>query len=530
MSAMVATKLFKVNAIVAFRNWINKKFSIIIVASIAALLAGAILQTGSHGKSIRVAYPSTWGSLIPPLQHTLIASAIISNEFEPLVQYGSDGVFVPLACVAFDISPDFKIYKFKINTKKRFSDGSYLTSFDFKKSFEEGLKLEKFSHNQSSLDGLYQLEGFENFKQTGHISGIIAEDREHLELHYKTTFRQALQYIKGSRFSVFKVSSDGKYIGTGPWVIKNLEDNKKLLLEPNLYYATKKNYNVDVFLEPNFLEKLKENEIDIAEVIDSSGIDCLDLEKKRIDCLWGDDERHVVLDLNQFPNRLFSNKNYRQALLFLISQLLEDPQYSNEIKDILDKVDMQFFLPLQKGRLESELVKKYKVDGEKFVDALIKETQKKPIFFVTARNHTFIINYLKSKGVLFSERSGQYTFKEVLKMGYETSEPDVISGVFSIASGDPDGLYHALGKNGGISFPMSYNVHVGNLLEEGRQLIADKEISDKYEEINRTLFNEASTIHLGFQKQLSLYRSDNVRLLEHSVKRSDHRLSIYAPR
>ena len=480
-------------------------------------------------RRIRIAYPNTWGALIPPLQHTLIASAIMSNEFEPLVQYGQDGVILPLSCLSFEVSDDFKIFKFHINTKKRFSDGTYLNSMIFKKSFEHGLKLQNLSHNQSALDGLYQLVGFDKFEKTGSISGIVSASPEILELHYQKPFRKALENLTGIRFSAYINKSDNDFIGTGPWKIQNFPDKRKVVLVPNIYSDDPKNFEIEIAVEEDWLEKLKENSIDIAEIVDFNILDCSNLKQHNISCLLGEEESHTVVHLNQLENRFFSNKNNRKAILYLLSELLKQPEYQYRIGNYLNKIDMQTFLPFQKGRLLPENILPKIEDGEKYVLDLIKNSKKNPIFFATARKDLFIVDFLKSKGIHFSNNTGSFSFDDIIKMGYKTSEPDILFISFSIVSGDPDGLYHALGANGAISFPMSQNIKITSLLEEGRALIEEKDIIKKYEELNYAIFEEVPIVHLGFQRQVSLYRSDNVKTLSPVVKRHDHRLNVYSP-
>ncbi len=506
-------------------------FTKILIVIFLILIAIAIaLQNNYSKKKIRVAYPNTWGSLLPPLQHTLIASAIISNEFEALIQYGANGFFIPLACSSFEISSDFKIYKFYIDQNKKFSDGSQLTSYDFKKSLEEGLNLEKFSHNQSSLDGLYQLEGFENFKKQGSISGLIADDPQVLEFHYKQPFRQALQYLKGSRFAAYKRNSGGKAIGTGQWIITNPNDEKVLFLKPNPFSLTKKDYEIEIYQEKNFLDNLKQNKLDVAEIIFVNINDCPKLEQFNIKCFLGDDERHAVIHLNELPGKIFSKKQNRQALLFLIHQLLFDPKHSSDISNIINKADMQFLLPFQKGRLKDTDFHAYILNGEQHVKNLIDESIKNPIFLVAPRDLNVIINFLKSKGLKFTKESGVFPFSKVLNIGYKTHDADMLFVTMSVSSADPDGLYHALGKNGGITYPISYNQVIGDIVESARKLTKDKELIKAYELLNYALFEEAPIIHLGFLKQISLYRADNIKVLQPTVKRSEHRLDIYAPK
>ena len=179
-------------------------------------------------KKINVGIPAHWGTLPPPLQHSALGSAVLQNQFEPLVRPGGRGLVVPMAASSWEASKDFRLFRFNIDTTRRFSDGSNLSAKDFKRSWEEGVALSKdsgkvdfqeilqviykthdtdlllasFSVANGDPDGLYHVLGkegaiFTPMMERDGIAERMAEgrkilDRTKLPLHYEKVARLVL--------------------------------------------------------------------------------------------------------------------------------------------------------------------------------------------------------------------------------------------------------------------------------------------------------------------------------------------------
>ena len=103
----------------------------------------------------------------------------------------------------------------------------------------------------------------------------------------------------------------------------------------------------------------------------------------------------------------------------------------------------------------------------------------------------------------------------------------MIVSAFSVASGDPDGIYHSLGKNGSISSPIQYRKSVANLLESGRKILDLADADKHYQKVSIEALKEVPFVHLGFTKTIVAYRKDKIKIHQKHKKRDDNRLSIY---
>ena len=161
-------------------------------------------------KVLKVGFPEYWGeNMSPSLQHTIYADAMLANQFESLVSIGPAGSIKPQAAREWKASADKRIYTFKIDTSRKFSNGKNLSAKDFKDSWEYGLTLDPKSANSSLQDILYKVVGYEDFEKTKHLSGLRVIDDETFEVEFKNSFRAALTNLAGSRMSAFVIENGG---------------------------------------------------------------------------------------------------------------------------------------------------------------------------------------------------------------------------------------------------------------------------------------------------------------------------------
>ena len=134
---------------------------------------------------------------------------------------------------------------------------------------------------------------------------------------------------------------------------------------------------------------------------------------------------------------------------------------------------------------------------------------------------------LEAVGLTLSEKSRVVDKSTIIDIIYKGEEADLIPGNFGIASGDPDGIYHKLGRSGAIASPMTNNDAVADLLEEGRRLIAKEELDPFYQKVNRKILEEAPFVHLGFNKAISVYRKDRIRVERNLLRRNEGDLLVF---
>lgn len=479
-----------------------------------------------------VGVPSHWGTIVPPLQHTLIGDAVIAYQFNPLVKTEDKGLIVPAAARSWELSPDRRIVRFKINIGLRFSDGSYLQAADFKRSWEDGLRLESKSSNSSLADGLSNLRGFHDFKNTGVISGVRVLSDDTLELEFEKPVRRTLQRFTGGRFSVYKMVG-GVPIGTGPYVIT--EAGQVLTMEANPYYAGQapalkhvKILNVPAKVA---LEKLQSGEIDaylIAEMALMPG--CDEGKLAPISCSSGQEGMHLIINLNGLPGRLFADPANRAAFQALVWQNIGQAKEAFNARGF--ESDPQSFLQFQSGRIHDDEVQAAIRAGEPYVKQFLEATEKTPLFLAAGPlGWEWLADILRKNGVKLSDTT-RFDFppKEFWEMYYKTFTPDIMPMGASVSDGDPDGLYHLLGRHGAIFSPITERKAVCDGMETGRELLDLTKLGAHYEAVSRDILKEIPYVHLGYLNRRVAYNSDRLHLKESFVGR--HNLSIldFSPR
>jgi ABC-type transport system substrate-binding protein len=475
---------------------------------------------------LRIAFDGAWQSIHPGLQHTLIGDLTLSNQFEPLVGINANGAYVALAAKEWTISKDFKLLKFKIDTARRFADGSRLSAGDFKTSWETSLKLDPKSSNNSLLDVLYKVDGFSNFSKSGEISGLKVIDNETLEIHFATPFRMALEHLSGNRFAAYH-ERDGKFIGTGAYVINELSP-KLLRLTPNPYFSDEPKPKADILLSvidaESAVEDLRSGKIDAVGYATGAQISSDLASAQNLSTIVGEDAIHRAIYLNNQRGHFFEKREYRLALQYLVQEYLE--QHSMLGNPLYTALDPQVYLPLQAGRISESDATSIIESGKAFVPDLLEAARANPPILIET-DALSLRPLLKAIGVEISEKSRVVPRSEIIGIIYKGVEADLIPGSFGVASGDPDGIYHKLGKSGAIASPMTANVEVERVLEVGRSITDKDKLDSFYKSVNETILREAPFIHMGFNKAIAIYRNDKIEVSQAVLRRNEGHLNIF---
>lgn len=509
-----------------------KTLTLIIILSIVAIFYWGTTMNSKPSRVLKIGYPQHWGSLIPALQHTAYADAIILNQFEPLVEMGENGVISPLAASSWKISNDFKTFTFKIDTTKRFSNGEYLSAKHFKDAWEHGITLTPISHNKSPVDALYNLVGFDQFKEKGEITGIRLLENDTLQLEYKKPFRRALDHLLGGRYAAY-IHNGSEYHGTGRFILDDIPNEKKVILNLNPFHKDIKKLNkaeISVVKGSVAQDELKKGNIDIYDFAEHANIyeECLS-ENGNISCLIGQEQSNVVIVLNGLNGRVFSNPKYRMAFQAMIARELKISDLPRRYTIKGFNQSYQIYLPFQKGVLGTEKVLEIIQQGEQYIDEFKDYTKQNPIYFVGKKTHLWMKKFLKENGVTLTENSGDMDWGKAIKMAYQTSDMDLFMAGFSIGGSDPDCLYHVLGKNGSILLPMMYREKTASLLEKGRELIDQTDMTSTYQQVTKSVLTEVPFVHLGTIHNLTTFRNDRVEFTQTYKKREDHKYHIYTP-
>ncbi len=452
-----------------------------------------------------ISLPSQWKlPLHPALQHSAYEDLILSHEFESLVYRDFQGKVHPLAAVSFEVNSDHTVYRFKIDRRRRFSDGSFLSAADFKKSWEQGLLQRSNSANKNQIDGLFLVEGFSDFETSKTISGIKVISDDLLEIHYTKPFRLAASHLAGSRYGAFKVSS-GKIIGTGKYAIDQ-KSNQELLFYKNIFHPEDGGVDrIKVVYLKDQIRELESGDVDVA---------AFNTQVSTYNSLIGATESFEVgsswLLLNGIDGRIFSNPRLRKAFQALTWEIISKKLKENpDVARQMVRFDAQVYPEVLNIRLPREEVDRIISEGVPYIPELIEATKKTPIKIYISGvlppvYDDFVNHGLKIEKLEFG------SFLDVLQDMHHDFTADVISFGAGFNLSDPDGVYHLLGKNGAISSPMIHRANVVDLLESGRDILGSDQIGKHYKKVASAVLDEVPGIHLGYLQTNSLYRKDRV--------------------
>lgn len=481
-------------------------------------------QIESQKKKIRVGFGSPWKTIHPGLQHTLVGDLVLSNQFEALLGMNEFGVVVPLAAKSWEASEDFKTFTFHIDTGKVFSDGEPLSAHDFKRSWEQALALEPKSNNSSLLDIMYKIRGFSDFQNTKKLSGVEVIDDATLRVHFDTPFRMALSHFLGNRFAAFK-EVGGRFLGTGKYVIDEKADHS-LHFVPNPHVGDAKllqPMDVTVVRTDEAVDRLLDGSLDVFAYGRGSTVSPTIKEKRNLSVLVGQEALHETTVLNLLPGRFFSDQHHRLAMQYLIhKKLSHNPGLMGNVD--YSTIDPQIFLQLQPGRIPNPEMERIIAGGEKYVPEMISTSKRHPLLVYVSEGDDWLIPFLKESGLAISVDSKKISPQERVSVIYKTHEPDVLVAAFGVATGDPDGIYHRLGKSGAIMSPMSFSERVAEMLEEGRKIVKQDELDFFYQDVSRAILTEVPFVHMGYSNAVAIYRNDVVDFDSKLLRRNEGHL------
>lgn len=459
---------------------------------------------------LTVAFPSPWGQLTPGQQHTLPGSIILHHEFETLVKFDDQGILRCNLATEWSQSNDFKTLTFKIDTNRKFSDGTALTSYQIKSGWLDALKEESKASNHSMKDIFYKIEGFEEFQVTSDISGIETPDQSTLIIKFKEPFRTAIDHLNGVRFAATKKQGE-KYIGTGPFKITGWNKEEVHFDSNPLFDKEKIRFDkivVKYLSTDEIYSEINKGTLDIAfGPAFASNTQCDSHENVR--CWIGPEALHFVLQVNGLDGRLFSNKSNRSKLQSAVFNLINTDREIQSLMPAGFNFDNQVFLKTQAGRIENGF--NISFDKNPDISDLITYSQKNPIKVIGNEKAKWFWLIFKKLGLNVIDASNGKPDFDTNKALYKDFTADIQLFAFSIIYGDPDGMYHAIGKNGAIASKMILRENVSNLLEAGRLITDHADIDTHYKKVTEAVWEEVPFIHVGFSRRLYLYNNKTVK-------------------
>lgn len=246
---------------------------------------------------------------IRDLNPHLYAGEMYAQEilFETLVNIGKNG-YEPSLAESWNISPDGRIYTFNIRKGVSFSDGTICDANAIKQNFD------------AILDNKSRHTWLEMMKL---LDGIEILDDYTLQIKLKEAYYPMLTELAVTRpFAMIspKAMKDGTtkngvsgYIGTGPYILKNVVTDEYAIFEAN------ENYWGDI-------PKIKKI---IVKVIPDNQTRILALEKGEIDLIFGKnmldaDAINKYKDSKKFNVLLSEPTSTRQIVINTNSEILKD--------------------------------------------------------------------------------------------------------------------------------------------------------------------------------------------------------------
>ena len=185
-------------------------------------------------------------TLDPHLVTDTTSAGLVVELFSGLVSLNSSLEIVPELAESWDISDDGKIYTFKLRDEILFSDGSSITSRDFKWSFERAAHPDTESPVASIYleDIVGSMEVIDGDGSITDISGVKIIDDSTLQITIdapKAYFLAKLTYptayvLKKNNVEQYGDDWTDSPIGTGPFVMSEYRIGEVLIIRRNDYY------------------------------------------------------------------------------------------------------------------------------------------------------------------------------------------------------------------------------------------------------------------------------------------------------
>lgn len=219
-----------------------------------------------RGGIMRVNEVNTVKSLLPVAIREMSEYHVASQVYEGLVKYNpADLTIIPALAKSWDISPDFKEYTFHLRSNVKFHDnpcfkdsiGRYVTSKDIKYCFENLCSM-NVNNRQYTITFKDRVEGANDFfAQSGlgkvrTFTGITVIDDSTLKIKLIQGDANFLNILAMPGCYIYPREAESVYgsemkrqcVGTGPFFIETLQEDKEIVMKRNPnYWGTDKHGN-----------------------------------------------------------------------------------------------------------------------------------------------------------------------------------------------------------------------------------------------------------------------------------------------
>lgn len=219
---------------------------------------GSRIKTNENGEilEVSVANQSETGEYDPAGAAAYVYFSHQSYTLDPLVTYTPDGIFKPATAEKWEISKDLLTYTFYIRENAKWSDGSDVTSADYKNTMIRALEP---SNGAWYVDFLFPIKGAEDA-----FNGKISLDEVAIDATdpkvFKVTLAKPCAYFLDMFANVptfmpsnckYAKNEDkawdmdpAKNLGNGPWYMAERKPGEYILYKKNPYYYDAANVNL----------------------------------------------------------------------------------------------------------------------------------------------------------------------------------------------------------------------------------------------------------------------------------------------
>ena len=255
------------------------------------------------------------------------AKKIIANTFEGLFRYNTEGEIENLLAESYKVSPDKKIYTFKIKENVKWSNGEPLTAYDFEYAFKRMFNLQALSPYAVNYTSIKNADKILNGECKNNMLGVSCPDKYTLKIELENPNPYFITLLTHNASmpcnEKFLKESKGRYgldkehiIFNGPYAVKVWTD-EEIRIRRNSEYYNKENVicaGVNFYIgRENPSELFLKNKTDCC-FINESEIEQAKEDKKNIIKF---ENTNLELVFNQ-NTKIFSNDKIRKAFAYSV--------------------------------------------------------------------------------------------------------------------------------------------------------------------------------------------------------------------
>jgi ABC-type transport system substrate-binding protein len=295
----------------------RSKISSILILTVT-LLSGAL----SHASEFVVPVHSLPKDMNPAASYDTGSNLVFGQIFDTLYEYTETNALRPVLAKSHIIAGDGLSIRITIDTNRVFSDGSKLTATDVVSSLQKAA-------TQLGKDGEWALGsvvGFDRFLRASgdpSVLGISAPNDHEVLIRFTKPNSLMLQILTAKTFSIVKLNSTGKLIGTGAYEIsENLPNRIKLKRSRNnLNEKAPDQINFPQTASYTGSDSMIPNGFDLVQIV---------TKNQKLDSSYSIVEykflQTLVLLLNQ-THPEFADRNYRCYFIKNFSKVAQEAKY-----------------------------------------------------------------------------------------------------------------------------------------------------------------------------------------------------------